>query len=583
MKSFRWTFEGTFYLLAFSLALFVRLLQLGAVPLSDFEANWAIQALALARGQSFNMGPQPLYVVLTGLIFYIFGSSGFLARLIPALAGSLLVILPFAFRRSLGKKVALIVAFGLALDPGLVALSRLAGGPMLAASMGLFTLTALYYRRFALAGILAGLTLLSGPEILTGLLGLLLAFLAIRSLETMGYLLPFGENGHATIEIPPASYRTILFFLLGVFFLVGTLFLNAPEALGAAAATIPAYLSGWVTPSDVPALRLPAALLVYQPLATLFGLIGLVRAWTSIDIHSNPAKRLSLWFLFALLVGMIYPARQLDNLVWALIPLWGLAALELDHDLVLLGDRQARLASIGQAILLFTLFAYAWENIAGLDQLATANFTRTAIFLILGALALATVTTILVALGWSWSTARSGLTWGVGVALGLYMLSAIGAAAQNRAGATAVTSDLWAHPPAAGQARLLSQTIHDLDIWNKGQGDDLKIVSLVDEPSIHWLLRNWPDTSFQTSLVPGNQPDLILSYKEQETPSLTASYRGQDFAWQITPTWQGILPPDLPRWVAFRQADQTDRLLILWARGDLFPGGTTASQPANQP
>ncbi len=583
MNRFHWSFENFLYIAAFVLALFLRLLQLGAVPLSDFEANWAMQALSLARGQSFSMGPQPLYVVLTGLVFYVFGSSAFLARLIPALAGSLLVFLPFAFRRTLGRTVALIVVFGLALDPGLVALSRLAGGPMLAASFGLLTLTALYYRRFALGGILAGLTLLSGPEILTGLLGLLLALLAIHALETAGYLLPFGENGHETIETAPASTRMLLFFLLGAFFLVGTLFFTAPKALGAAAATIPAYLSGWATPSGVPALRLPAALLTYQPLAAIFGFIGLARAWISPGPHDNTAKRLSLWFFFALLIGMLYPARQLDDLVWALIPLWGLAALEMQRDLVLLSDRQTRLASIGQALLLFTLFAYAWENIVGLDQLAAGNIARTALFLILGALALATVTTILVALGWSWSTARTGLAWGVGIALGLYMLSTTGAAAQDRAGATAATSDLWAHLPAAGQAVLLSQTIHDLDIWNKGQGNDLKIVSLVDDPSVRWLLRDWPDSSFQTGLAPGHQPDLILSYKEQETPSLAAGYRGQDFAWQVTPAWQGILPPDLLKWIAFRRTDQTDRLLILWARSDLFPGGATASQPVTQP
>src|SRR4030042_5456640 len=99
MKAFRLTSEFTYYGLAFLLALFLRLFQLGAAPLSEVEAGWALQALSLAQGQSAAFGPQPAYIILTSQFFSIFGDTNFLARFFPALSGSLLVWLPFFLDR----------------------------------------------------------------------------------------------------------------------------------------------------------------------------------------------------------------------------------------------------------------------------------------------------------------------------------------------------------------------------------------------------------------------------------------------------------------------------------------------------
>jgi len=53
------TNEDIIYLLAFAFALGVRLLNLGDTPLSESEAGLAIQAFALARGESIVPAPQP--------------------------------------------------------------------------------------------------------------------------------------------------------------------------------------------------------------------------------------------------------------------------------------------------------------------------------------------------------------------------------------------------------------------------------------------------------------------------------------------------------------------------------------------
>ncbi|MBT7323583.1 MAG: hypothetical protein HN855_00310, partial [Anaerolineae bacterium] len=85
------------YFLAFLLALGLRFIQLGALPLTDTEATFALQALALARGSKPLLGAQPGYILLTSIPFYLFESTNFLARFFPALAGSLLVFSPYFF------------------------------------------------------------------------------------------------------------------------------------------------------------------------------------------------------------------------------------------------------------------------------------------------------------------------------------------------------------------------------------------------------------------------------------------------------------------------------------------------------
>ena len=124
--------EHLLYLLILVIAAALRLINLGLIPLSEYEASWAMQAFDIAQGNEVVFTGQPAYVIITSFIFNIMGSSTALARLLPALLGSSLVIVPYVFRHHLGRTPALIFALGLALDPGLVAVSRTAGGQMTA-------------------------------------------------------------------------------------------------------------------------------------------------------------------------------------------------------------------------------------------------------------------------------------------------------------------------------------------------------------------------------------------------------------------------------------------------------------------
>jgi predicted membrane-bound mannosyltransferase len=106
-----------YYFIAFLLALGLRFIGLGVLPLTDKEASLALQALSLARGENPLLSGQPGYILLTSIPFYLSESTNFLARLIPALAGSLLVFTPYFWRDKLGERAAIIAAFLLAIAP----------------------------------------------------------------------------------------------------------------------------------------------------------------------------------------------------------------------------------------------------------------------------------------------------------------------------------------------------------------------------------------------------------------------------------------------------------------------------------
>src|SRR5689334_13608693 len=138
MDSSRIKNEGWLYWLAFLIAIAFRFIKLGAAPLTDSEARLALQAFHIAQSQAQVLAPQPAYILITSLFFAIIKSTNFMARVLPALVGSVLVFAPFYFREKIKPRAALILAFFIAIDPGLVALSRQSNGTILAVTFLLF-------------------------------------------------------------------------------------------------------------------------------------------------------------------------------------------------------------------------------------------------------------------------------------------------------------------------------------------------------------------------------------------------------------------------------------------------------------
>ena len=115
-----------------ALAVLLRLLGLGSVSLTMNEAENAMTALRLFENGSQG---QLLYELPTALLFKMFGSSEFTARLFPAMMGMLLAFLPFMFIDKIGKQKACVLSFVLAVDPALLFWSKRADAVIPAITM----------------------------------------------------------------------------------------------------------------------------------------------------------------------------------------------------------------------------------------------------------------------------------------------------------------------------------------------------------------------------------------------------------------------------------------------------------------
>jgi uncharacterized protein (TIGR03663 family) len=587
--------EQALAVLALALALVLRLLNLGAAPLSDAEAHWALQSLALAnpsqQTSQLIIGPQPAYIILTSWLFQLFGATNFLARFWPALAGAALILVPVLFRRQLGRAAALIAAFGLALDPGLVTVSRQAGSPMMALAFGLLTLGAWNNRKHLLSGILAGVALLCGPALIQGAIGLGIAWFAYRLV---------GENSKPTTPDPEISgegapqpaptgtaprltrdpkMREAVIALVVTFFVLGTSFFRYPQGLAAWTQSIVTYLEGWANPSGVNPFTLLAALVIFQPLALIFTFICILR-WlvkpNSGEEHTqNMIWVLGFWFFASLIFTLFYPARQVSDLVWVLVPLWGLAAIELSY---FVPEEKPNIVSSLQAMLMLILAVLFWNTLISTRELVPTEGASPAtirLILIAGIILLGSLTTILIGLGWSWEITRNGLVWGITATFLIYSISVLWSAAFLRPNQP---SELWATPPGTGEIKLLVSTIRDISNRQTGLPQYIKIQSTVDNPSLRWALHSLVDTQFTPTLPRENMPEVLITTQDQTEPALTADYRGQDFVWRVWPGWTGALPDDFINWLTFRQAPVVKEQIILWVRSDLFAGTPQGGQ-----
>jgi len=349
------------------------------------------------------------------------------------------------------------------------------------------------------------------------------------------------------------------------------MFLRVPQGLGALGQILPDYLNGWLHPGEVPALRLPAALLIYQTLALVFGLAAAVRGWIAARSGLRGAylaQLLSLWALVTLLLASIYPARQVADLVWTLIPLWALAALEISRHLPAREDMPTRLVALGLAGLVLLLMVISWVNLLTLVRLNGNPLLYGAV--IAGALLMAGIAALLVAMGWSYPAARMGFAWGLLFGLSLGLFSATLGLSQFRPNSV---RELWSTSPVAGQVSELEDTLSSLSDWKTGFSDQIDIVVTADSSILRWVLRNDPNVTYASSPDAVASPAIVITWKDQESPALAEAYRGQDLVLQWYPGWLRALPSPLLRWLTYRQALVAQVQIVLWARADIFPGG----------
>jgi hypothetical protein len=575
MKKSQPTLEHAFYAIALAVGVGLRFLHLGALPLSNYEAEWALQALQVSQGLRPAIGPNPAYVHLTATLFYIFSATNFMARFWMALAGTALILSPWFLRSRIGRLPALVLAFGLALDPGLVAISRLAGGPILAITClilaGLFWLDG----KRTVAGFFAGLAFLSGPSVWFGLLSLALtwAFTTVlgRRNRTIEEKRLVAEETKSDIgSLGWKDYRGALAWVLGTLLVAGSLFLLSPKGLSAFIMSFVEFLRGWWTLSGVPLWRSLLALPAYEILPLGFGIAGLVQGILKRDAD---ILRLGVWTLVALVLALIYPGRQTIDLTWALLPLWTLAAIEIGHHFDFEGRNRWELA--GVATLVVSLLVFGWLDLAGVTTMDMGTQeARMRLYLLIAVVLLIGLSLLLVGAGWSAVAARLGGVWGVILVLTAFTLAMSTGAAGLR---EPLTVELWHPEPRSSRVDVLLKVANQISDLNTGYAGQLPLTVLgVDSPALQWLFRDWQVRSV-SALVPDSSPQLIISSVDQI--SLAANYRGEALPLTELADWNNATPADWLKWFIYRQMPILRQEIILWVRSDLMLDGQGLPTP----
>jgi len=585
MNSSRLKNEGWLFWLAFLLALGFRIIQLGASPLTDSEATLALQALHIAQGKAPLLEPQPAYILFTSILFAIIKTTNFMARFVPALVGSTLVFVPYFFRDKIKPLPALILAFFFAVDPGLVALSRQANGTILAVTFLLFAWGMWRNQRAIPAGIFAGLALLSGPLLWAGLFTLGLTWVFLQGMETRRTASAeskivepslVSNSPFTGFELRPALLALIFTLLLG-----GTLFFLSPNGLSAWLSGLPAYLKGWTSPSPMTPVRMIFAFFAYEPLGIFLAVLSLIRGYRT---KSRRILRTGLWLGVSLLLAIFY--RQTGELVWAIIPLLTLAALELSRAFNIFAEERVEVGVVVLALMI--LLAYIWFDVSkiALDPSSQLAATTLPLFgkniqisgapyvILLGAILIIILCVSFVAFGWSVRTAWLGTTWAFVLFLGVYSF----AAAWGSSGVRSPTGlELWSPDPPPTQADLLRASVDDVSEFSLGHPQSQPVTIMgIDSPALEWILQDRA-VEVVDELNPQVAPPIVITPIMNDL-GLPSAYRGQDFTWRQRPLWEDITTPDWIRWLVFRQLPRDNETIILWVRDDLFPDAREASQ-----
>lgn len=305
------------------LAAALRLMDLGAAPLSSAEAVQALAAYQAAHGGGIPSQAQeisPLLFHVNVLLFALFRGGDGLARLVPALCGVGLALTPLLLRRYLGPWGALGSGLMLALSPTLVALSRTLDSTIPAA-LGVMLLVGAIARYLdsyrsawiPLGGVGLALALTAGPTAWGLLLGLALALAAGLWLwrEQIPWVWPF---------VRPALGRALLALALGLF------------AFGTGLGLHPAGLAAmgeqfvhWLAPEAGGKINF-ALQWLSEPLILLTGVAGAILALSR-------RHGMGLLWLFWAVVGIaeaVLAPTPMAPVLW-LVPLAGLGGLAVEE------------------------------------------------------------------------------------------------------------------------------------------------------------------------------------------------------------------------------------------------------------
>jgi uncharacterized protein (TIGR03663 family) len=574
------TVEAALYFIIALIAVGLRLYNLDGRPMQASEAAQALAAWRSAQGllQGAALGQHsPILFTSNMFLFALFGANDFLARLVPALSGALLVIAPYFLRQRLGRMGALVASFLLALSPSVLFFSRYLGGEIvvvacaLAITYGLFDyLEQRQPKHLYLVAVALGLALSAGTGTYTFVFvvvtfGLVLALVS-RFSAPSEYWQRFSAAWQAA-RGEKDLLRDCAALLVLIFVLVCTGLLLHLSGLQDGIDLLTDWLSAFQPRAGGhPWYYHPQLLIVYEPLILVFGLAAVVYLLKKRDLFS---LFLAYWTMVVFLIYLVAGGRGPGDVLLIVLPLALLAGEFIGR---LLDDLVGRVSWMPEG--LFVAVACAIVVHLGLQLGAHVAFGRRDYLWL--ALAAGFVLIGLFVLCWISFGREPTLRAGALVLLLVLTILTVGTSCYLNYRRDSDPREIMVASPTSRDLFDLVQTVEMVS--SRETGDPRTIAVTVHQgagPALAWYLRDFGDVQFVDQLGPLINTPVVIAPAEEQEPTLGADYSGQDSA--LTSSWklQSLSGSDLLEWLFYRRAPtpvQTDNL-VLWVKQELPQAG----------
>ena len=534
----------------------LRFANMGSLPLADSEAVQALAANSLLAGVKPEGVTEGLYVSLTGLVYWLFGSSDIIARLVPATAGWAFSLVPLLFRRQLGQLASLMLLGFFAFDPFLITISRSVNGVVLP----LFSTSLLVYGLISakprFAGFSLALVLLSGHMGWLALAGLALGAVAhglVKKEPIAPMIFQFGKQ-HG-LDLGLTGLLTIVAISSGLFV--------QPAMFDVPFNALASVFSRFSLPTGS-SLYLPGlGLLFYEAFGLVLGLFGI----SQLIKKSSDGMWLLIFSFFMFVATFLQSERHILSIAW-ITPLLLVGASFFVAEFLAprpLYDRETfGMFLFSIVVLVFMGLNYLSVALVQMDPSATQlRWT-----VLIGSFTMLAASLVLVTYGWSFSVAWRGLVSALAVFLFAININAAWSASNLRSGNIQGLTD---PAPMISTDQVLKAQLEAATTWNFGS-DVLKQVSVigVESPALKWQLRGSSSKYLPAISNPEDLGEIIITKPELVNEELEQAYRGQSFIWSHTVPYDLLTGSEWLKWSVNRTFPVTEQRLILWIKADKF-------------
>jgi uncharacterized protein (TIGR03663 family) len=561
------TVESALYIGLVLVAGVLRFWALGSQPLQEREAELALDVWRFYTGGAASIrGHSPLLFHGTTLAYALFGASDYATRVIPALAGTAMVGLPYLLRPYLGRRAALICATILVFSPSFIFFSRQLDGGIVASAAALALLAGvleyLSQRResqlFLVAGAL-GVLLLADGSAYTTLLALG-AFFVASMIYSRRRRLPGLWSALAWVEgdrRPDMPWRAVGVFA-GLVLLLGTGFFVNLYGIQATLDLCSSWLGQFLPASMGQPWHYYASLLAaYEVPVLVFGLAGACYLTRRDPLFTL----LTCWFGISLVLYSVMGTKPPSGVLQILLPLTLLAARSIADLLDRIGEGERWLWARLSLLICIPAICHLILQLAAFGDPSDPGDPRYLVLVLLSLFFLVCVVLFVGVLSMDW---RSSIYTGGLVVLVILASLMIHITWRLNYHHPGTPFEIVVENPTSPDVRNLVRAIEEFSNQQERERHSIDITIVEDEsPVLAWYLKDFPELTFVSRSTWSLTPVVIAPLAN---PPYLPEYRGARFRIQSSWSSEGQPGHGLVNWVLFRESIQAPvhRDVVMW-------------------